>query len=219
MLEVPIHAIDFEGSRQSGVVEYGYVTLQHGEVVDAGTRICAPVGTISDMDRVQHGISEERAAAEASFEKEWSLFAGLRETGPFCAHNAAVEDGFLRRIWACPRLSPDFADSGQIGASWGPWLDTLPIYRQVYPQLERHKLQALVAIFELQPELDRQAGILCPADRRHYHCALYDALASALLLRRLADEPELKECSLRWLFLQSAASDDARQQMGQQELL
>jgi DNA polymerase-3 subunit epsilon len=219
MLSVPVHVIDFEGSRQSGVVEYGYVTLVQGEMVDAGTQICAPMGTITDMDRRQHGISEARAVDEPGFESAWSLFAGLRETGPFCAHNASVEDGFLRRVWSCPRSSPDFSEPGQTIASWGPWLDTLPIYRRVYPQLESHKLQVLVDIFGLQAELDRQAGTLCPADRQHYHCALYDALASALLLRRLWDEPELGECSLRWLFLQSAASDAQRQQMGQQELL
>ncbi|TVP79568.1 MAG: hypothetical protein EA353_05895 [Puniceicoccaceae bacterium] len=53
----------------------------------------------------------------------------------------------------------------------------------------------------------------------HVHCALYDALASALLLRRLGEEPELKGGTLRWLFLQSAASDAARERMGQQEFL
>jgi DNA polymerase-3 subunit epsilon len=219
MFSTPIHVIDFEGSRQSGVVEYGYVTVAHGSVVDAQTRICAPVGTISDMDRGQHGISEGLAAREAPFAAEWSQFAGLREKGPFCAHNAAVEDGFLRAVWACPRLSPDFSELGQYTATWGPWLDTLYIYRRVYPQLESHKLDKLVELFNLQPELDSQAKTLCPLDRQHYHCALYDALASALLLCRLANEPVLKDASLRWLFLQSAASNAARNAMGQQEFL
>jgi DNA polymerase-3 subunit epsilon len=219
MFETPIHVIDFEGSRQSGVVEYGYVSLEKGEIVDAQTRICAPVGTITDLDRVQHGISETRAAGEALFEAEWSRFAGLRETGPLCAHNAAVEDGFLRAVWACPRTSPNFAEPTETIASWGPWLDTLYLYRRIYPQLESHKLQDLVLIFELQVALDAQAQVLCPEDRRHYHCALYDAIASALLLRRLGEEPALTDASLRWLFLQSAASDAARDRMGQQELL
>jgi DNA polymerase-3 subunit epsilon len=219
MFETPIHVIDFEGSRQSGVVEYGYVTLQHGEIIDAQTRICASVGTITDRDRGQHGISETRAAGEALFEAEWPLFAGLRASGPFCAHNAAVEDGFLRAVWSCPRTSPNFSELGETTASWGPWLDTLYIYRRIYPQLKNHKLQDLVTLFALQSELDAQAATLCPAERRHYHCALYDAIASALLLRRLADESTLKEASLRWLFLQSAASDAARDTMGQQELL
>ncbi|MDQ8208804.1 3'-5' exonuclease [Coraliomargarita sp. SDUM461003] len=219
MFETPIHVIDFEGSRQSGVVEYGYVTLQQGEIVASQTRICAPIGTITDIDRGQHGISEDRAAGEARFDAEWPLFARLRETGPFCAHNAAVEDGFLRAVWSYPRTSPNFSEPGQSIASWGPWLDTLYIYRSIYPQLEQHKLQVLITLFELQAALDAQAAVICPAERRHYHCALYDALASALLLRRLSEEPTLAEATLRWLFLQSSASDAARENMGQQELL
>jgi DNA polymerase-3 subunit epsilon len=219
MLDTPIHVIDFEGSRQSGVVEYGYVTLEGGEIVDSQTRICAPVGTITDLDRGQHGISEDRASSEALFEAEWSLFARLRQSGAFCAHNASVENGFLCAVWSCPRTSPDFSEPGQTTATWAPWLDTLHIYRRVYPQLENHKLQALIKIFGLQATLDAQAATICPAERRRYHCALYDALASALLLRRLADEPTLKDTSLRWLFLQSAASVAAREAMGQQKLL
>lgn len=219
MFETPIHVIDFEGSRQSGVVEYGYATVAHGEVVDAQTRICAPVGTISDVDRSQHGISEQRAAKEAPFAAEWSLFSGLRESGAFCAHNAAVEDAFLRAVWVCPRTSPDFSEPGRRSTTWGPWLDTLHLYRRIYPQLESHKLEDLVRLFDLQAGLDLQAATVCPPARRHYHCALYDALASARLLCRLADEPTLEEASLRWLFLQSAPSDRARDAMGQQELL
>ena len=219
MFDTPIHIIDFEGSRQSGVVEYGYVTLEGGEIVDSQTRICAPVGTITDLDREQHGISEDRASSEALFEEEWPLFARLRQSGAFCAHNASVEDGFLCAVWSCPRTSPDFAEPGQTTATWAPWIDTLHIYRRVYPQLENHKLQALIEIFGLQATLDAQAATICPAERRRYHCALYDALASALLLRRLADEPTLKDASLRWLFLQSAGSVAAREAMGQQELL
>ena len=60
-----------------------------------------------------------------------------------------VEDGFLRAVWRA-RISPDFAEPGQVTATWAPWLDTLHIYRQVYPQLENHKLQALIEIFDLQ---------------------------------------------------------------------
>ena len=218
MFDTPIHVIDFEGSRQSGVVEYGYVTLENGEIVDSQTRICAPVGTITDLDRGQHGISEKRASEHALFEVEWSLFARLRQTGAFCAHNASVEDGFLSDVWSCPRISPDFSKPGQVTASWAPWLDTLHIYRRVYPQLENHKLEALIEIFDLQATLDALAITICPTERCRYHCALYDALASTLLLRRLASEPTLKHASLRWLFIQSAASVASRDAMSQQEL-
>jgi DNA polymerase-3 subunit epsilon len=37
----------------------------------------------------------------------------------------------------------------------------------------------------LQGQLDSLAERHCPSQRRKYHCALYDALASALILRTL----------------------------------
>lgn len=218
MNTTPIHVIDFEGSRQSGIVEYGVVTLQGTEIVATQTRLCAPIGTISDRDRQQHGISEEAASVEALFDAEWSLFAALRESGPLCAHNAAVEDGLLRLVWPYPRNSPDFSEAGQAIASWGPWLDTLYLYRRIYPQLESHKLGDLIELFKLQGDLEVQAALYCPEKRQRYHCALYDALASALLLRRLYEEPDLQAMSLRWLFLQSSSTDAGRDSMGQQDL-
>jgi DNA polymerase-3 subunit epsilon len=218
MLSTPIHIIDFEGSRQSGVVEYGVVTLLGDRIEATYSRLCSPIGTISDRDRQQHGISEELAAGEALFSAEWKLFSGLRESGPLCAHNVAVEDGLLRSVWPYPRSSPDFAEEAQSTASWGPWIDTLQLYRRVYPQLESHKLGKLVELFGLGSELTAQANLHCPAKRGRFHCALYDSLASALLLRRLYDESELGEISLRWLIVNSAASSASRDALGQQDL-
>lgn len=218
MFETPIHVIDFEGSRQSGVVEYGVVTLQAGAIVATHSRLCAPTGAISDRDQQQHGISERAAAAAAPFEQEWELFAGLRQSGPLCAHNAAVEDGFLRAQWAYPRQSPDFVSAAGQQASWGPWLDTLYLYRRIYPQLESHKLEHLIDRFQLGETLARAAESACLTGRSRYHCALYDALASALLLKRLLADPQLAGVSLRWLILNSAAAEARRESMGQLDL-
>lgn len=219
MTATPIHVIDFEGSRQSGIVEYGVATLMGRSIQATYTRICAPVGTISDLDRATHGIHEEIASAAEPFDREWSLFAGLRDQGPFAAHNVAVEAGLIATVWPFPRKCPNFAEPELLAANWGPWLDTLRLYRRIYPGLETYGLAALVGTFGLQDELDARAELDCPANRQHYHCALYDALASALLLARLFAEPELADVSLRWWILQSAASDSARESMGQQELL
>lgn len=219
MISTPIHVIDFEGSRQSGIVEYGIATLIGGKITATYTRICAPVGTISDLDRAQHGIHEDVANAAEPFDREWSLLSGLREQGPFAAHNVAVEAGLIRTVWPYPKSCPNFADPEIKSAEWGPWLDTLPLYRRIYPGLESYGLAALVEAFDLQAELDAQAKSFCPPDRQHFHCALYDAMASALLLARLFSEPELETASLRWLILQSASSESQRESMGQQELL
>ena len=216
--ETPIHVIDFEGSRQSSIVEYGVVTLLGTGIVATQTRLCAPIGTISDQDRLHHGISEDIAGQEARFDADWPYFADLREKGPFCAHNAAVEDQLLGAVWPYPRNSPDFTGEGQYVATWGPWLDTLYLYRRTYAQLSSYKLADLIADFALQTELDELAMLYCPEKRRRFHCALYDALASALLLKRLYTEPDLAPISLHRLFLQSASTGEARDSIGQLKL-
>jgi DNA polymerase-3 subunit epsilon len=218
MHHTPIHVIDFEGTRSSGIVEYGVVTVVGAVIESTATRICAPEGSISDVDQRQHGISEASAAEQQSFTNEWERFAALRQSGPLCAHNAAVEDGLLCSVWSFPRESPNFANTDAPVATWGPWLDTLYLYRRIYPQIDSHKLEDLIRFFGLQPELDRQAERYCPAGRQRFHCALYDALASALLLVRLYSEPELNGISLPWMLLQSAASGTDRANFEQQQL-
>ena len=205
-----IQVMDFEGSRQSGVVEFGVVTLRQGRIEGVETRICAATGTISDADRRQHGLGEAAVADHPPFQSYWEYFAGLRERGPFCAHNAAVEDGLLRAVWPYPRRSPDFSGRAGTVLSWGPWLDTLAVYRSLYPDLASHKLEALVERFALGARLDEAAAVYCPPDRDRYHCALYDSLASAFLLLQLWDEPSLSGIGLEWLMAESAASGKAR---------
>ena len=46
-------------------------------------------------------------------------------------------------------------------------------------------LSSLVSALRLTPRLDALAAEHCPPNRRRYHCALYDALAAALVLRAL----------------------------------
>jgi len=216
--ETPIYVIDFEGSRQSGIVEYGVVTLLGTKIIAAQTRLCAPVGTISDPDRMRHGVTEETVAQEARFDAEWNYFADLREKGPLCAHNAIVEEGLLRSVWSYPRKSPNFAREGESVASWGPWLDTLQLYRAIYPQLSSYRLSDLIANFDLQIALYELAELYCPVKRKRFHCALYDAFASALLLKRLYEEPDLAPVHLHWLFLHSASTGAARDSVGQLDL-
>ncbi|MGB0745212.1 MAG: 3'-5' exonuclease, partial [Opitutales bacterium] len=149
MIKTPIHVIDFEGSRQSGIVEYGVATLVGRSITATYTRICAPVGTISDLDRAQHGIDEELANANKPFDREWALFSGLREAGPFAAHNLAVEAGFLSAVWPHPRECTNFAEQQIRAPDWGPWLDTLQLYRSIYPKLSSYRLSDLIVNFSL----------------------------------------------------------------------
>ncbi len=112
--ETPVHFIDFEGNRTSGILEFGVVTLQGGAIVTTQTRRCAATGRISPVDSAVHGLRAQDVAAEAPFIEEWPYFAGLRESGPLAAHFAGVENGLLKSVWPNPRTAPDYAQPGRM---------------------------------------------------------------------------------------------------------
>ena len=219
-MDQTIHIIDFEGSTQTGVLEWGIVSIQGGDLLEAKTRLCGTKCSIDVIDSEQHGITSELVAGCPNFEQDFDLFAQLRKSGPLCAHNASVEDRFLRSTWSYTRQSPDFLnpDENHSLTSWGPWLDTLSIYRRLYPDLGCYQLNTLIGLFDLKEPLVQLAQAHCPKKRIRYHCALYDALASALLLQRLFSLEELKGLSLFQLFTLSASSASVFNERRQQEL-
>jgi len=207
-----IHVLDFEGSRHSGIVEFGVATLTNGKVIAARSRLCAPASPVPAAETAVHGIADADITDAAPFTLEHDFFAQLRLTGPLAAHHAPVERGLLRRIWPLPPASPDFAAVNPGAAprlsDWGPWLDTRRIYERLYPGLPNYQLMDLVQTFALNDQLSNLASLHCPANRRRPHCALYDALAAALLLARLTTEPTIAAAPLSWLFEQSVTPDE-----------
>ena len=217
-IDQPICFVDFEGSRTSGILEYGVVTLLRGEVTDTHTRLCRPLGRVRPEDTAVHGLSESTLRPCAPFADEWELFAALRERGPLAAHYAGVENALLKSVWPYPRRSPDFARPGEWIIEWGPWIDSARLCAQLFPTLESGRLDAVVTAFGLEEELNAAAAKHCPPDRRQYHCALYDALAGALLLARLARDPQLAGLSLLQLLTLSTLDPEKRDALQQREL-
>lgn len=184
----PIHVIDFEGHRAYGVVEYGLVTLMEGKVVASHTRLCQPMGSIPAEDTRIHRLTTRSVQEYAPFSAEWDFFTNCRATGAFAAHNANYEHTLLKHIWAYPPAVPNFAHAAPShGPDWGPWLDTCQLARILWPTLEHYRLAYLVEALKLQNVLDAMAAILCPKNRCHYHAALYDALAAALILVKIQE--------------------------------
>ena len=217
-IEQPIFFLDFEGSLASGVLEYGVATLQGGRVVEARTRRCRATGPVRAEDAAVHGLQAADVAAEPALAADWEYFAGLRERGPLAAHYAQVENSLLKSVWPYPRTGPDFARPGARVTDWGPWIDTGRLYAQMAPLPPSLKLEDLVAACGLQAALTDLAAIHCPAARRHYHGALYDALAGALLLGRLAADPTLSEKSTAWLLQMSTLNPEKRDRLRQRTL-
>lgn len=214
----PVFFIDFEGSRTSGILEYGVATLLRGRIVDTRTRLCRATGTVRAEDAAVHGLHAGDVAAQEPIAADWEYFAGLRERGPLAAHFAHVENSLLKSVWSYPRSSPDFARPGERMAEWGPWIDTGRIYTQMFPRLPSARLEDLVAAGGLQAQLDATARTCCPAGRRRYHAALYDAVAGALLLGRLAEEPALANRTVAWLLTLSTANPKKRDELSQGRL-
>jgi DNA polymerase III epsilon subunit-like protein len=216
--EQPIYFVDFEGSRNSGILEYGVATVLGGQVIESRTRLCAATGRVRAEDVLVHGLREADVAGAQPFADEWDVFADLRERGPLAAHYAGVENALIKSVWPYPRNSPDFARPGERLIDWGPWVDTGAIYAQLYPKLPSGRLESLVAACGLQPELDALAATHCPAGRGHYHAALYDALAGALLLASLARDPALAQLSTMQLLALSTLDAGRRDALQQRTL-
>ncbi len=217
--EQTVFFLDFEGSLASGILEYGVVMLVGGRIIAAQTRLCRATGGVSPEDAAVHGLREDDLAAYAPFADDWELFAALRERGPLAAHYAAVENSLLKSVWPYPRMSPDFARPGERVAEWGPWIDTARLFAQIFPALASGRLENLVAGCGGQAELDALAAAHCPPDRRRYHAALYDALAGAWLLARLAAEPAAADKSMGWLLAMSTLNPEKRDALQQERFL
>lgn len=216
--DTPIHFIDFEGNATSGILEFGVVTLRDREITGTQTRLCRATGRVSPDDTKVHGLSAEGLVTEAYFAAEWEHFSGLRATGPLAAHFAPVENSLLRKVWPYPNQVPDFARPGKTTTEWGPWIDTGQLYPQLFPQLGSLRLADLIVRCDLQAELDEITRKHCPPERRHYHAALYDALAGALLLRALMRRPEFAEATIPWLLQMSTSDADKRGALQQGQL-
>ena len=216
---VQIHVMDFEGNRGAGVVEYGVVTIEGGEIVQARSEFCLPKGRIPRREQELHGISNKDVEGTAPLSEHWEYFAELRQTGPLGAHHAAVEEGLLKQQWSHPRMSPDFLNSGQQIAEWGPWLDTKELYSTFFPSLPSFSLSKIIQAFDLSEELEKFGEKFCPPERKQYHAALYDAIASAVLLINLAKFPELaSRMTIGWLLINSLPSSAKKQAAQQTEL-
>lgn len=214
-----IHFVDFEGSTVSGVLEYGVVSLRGGEIAAARGRTCRATGRVRAEDTAVHGLDAEATAGAAPFAEDFEVFAALRGSGPLAAHFANAENSLIKSVWPYGRAARDFSrEDGGGTAEWGPWIDTGRLYPQARGAEAPVKLGELVAAEGLQARLDALAAEICPEGRRRYHAALYDALAGALLLARLAETPGWGDKSLRWLLEHSTLDAVRREGLRQGEL-
>lgn len=212
---IAIHVLDFEGSANSGIVEYGFATVLGGKIISAHTRLCGVSRFIPAEETAILGIDNAGVAGKLPVEADWELFSGLRNSGLFGSHNAVAEKGMLATVWASPGKVPNFSQPEMPAVfEWGPWIDTCRIAKNWFPRERSHKLGDLIGRFEIQERVDAAAKKFCPRERSRYHCALYDAIAAAELLINICEHPNFENASILDLVCASvgkAAGTDLRQ--------
>jgi len=117
----------------------------------------------------KHHKLREEIAVGPEISKVWKKLEGWVSGYPLAAHNVATEKKFLRQMAPMHRF--------------GPWIDTLALARQAWPKAPSHKLEDLTAGLKLEARVRE----LCPQGEAHD--ALYDAVACAVLLEHLLDQP------------------------------
>lgn len=216
----PLHVIDFEGTAQEGILEYGVVTLLGGAIHSVHTGFCRPRegegGPGGAIAGCIHGLKKDHLANFPSFEDQWLLFSSLRKGGLFAAHHASVEDSLLRSYWPFHSQSPDFL--GASTSSWGPWVDTYALSKACL-SLESYQLSWIIRALGLESALAQKVLEFCPRRRRHWHNALHDALAAALLLLYMIDRCFGPGLSLKDLVFHSTLSQKNKQKQQQTEIL
>jgi DNA polymerase-3 subunit epsilon len=122
--------------------------------------------------RKVHGIGPEQLADAPSLLMLWPEFKRRLAGAVVVAHGKGTEKRFLR---AFP------------GHGFGPWVDTLLLARAAWPELPDHSLGALCDRHGLTPRIQA----LAPA--KMWHDALFDAVASLVLLAHLIESHALAE--------------------------
>ena len=160
--------------------QIGMVSLKGGKV-DAGSMFESLLQV--DINRPfnphapgRHDVLRDKISEAPTPQKLWPQIK-QRVTGhPLCAHNVATEKKFTRAMAPLHRF--------------GPWIDTLRIARKAWPGCPSYALEDLTVILGLKQRVDN----LCPGGQAHD--ALYDAVASAMLLEHLLEQPGWEKITL-----------------------
>lgn len=119
-----------------------------------------------------HGIGPEQLADAPSLLSLWPEFKQRLAGAVVVAHGKGTEKRFMR---AFP------------GHGFGPWIDTLLLARAAWPDLTDHSLGALCD----SRDLTERVKSIVP--EKSWHDALFDAVASLVLLEHLIETLALED--------------------------
>ncbi len=119
-----------------------------------------------------HGITHEDLREAPKLILLWPKIKRRLKNRAVVAHGHGTEKRFL---YTFP------------GHGFGPWIDTLQLSRAAWPELPSHSLGDLCKALQLEDKVTE----LVP--KKTWHDALYDAMASIILLEKIISDFELHD--------------------------
>jgi len=162
------------------LIEVAAVRLVNGDIQDTFTALIKPTVPIRHSSYRIHHISEEMVADAPSAEEVIPQLLAFINGAPFVAHNAVFDYSFISE--AHKKIYDERWTTRKI--------DTLDMFRQVFPEEPSHGLSALLARFGFEPEVT--------------HRALDDAMCLAKVYPKLR---ALYEQRYAWQFNQLSSLD------------
>ena len=102
------------------------------------------------------------------------------------AHNSHVEKNLIKKYF------PYEIDQITKKIRKHNWLDTLKVYRNLYPRLKKYDLRFLVETFIDEKELKNEVVKRCHKGKHKFHNSLFDAICVYLLIKRLKNTINLE---------------------------
>lgn len=125
-----------------------------------------------------HGITPEDLKDAPTLLSLWPELKNRLSDAVIVAHGKGTEKRFLRTF---------------PGHGFGPWVDTLLLARAAWPTLPDHSLGSLCTTLRLEEKIEA----LVP--NKSWHDALFDAVASMVLLEHLVDALGIGDHDLEFL--------------------
>ena len=192
--QVTFTAIDFESAGTSagstdtpvqiGTATWSLTDPDTSKLLDSWMSYIHTDKKITWAAQQVHGINKEQLADAPKLMLLWPDIKKRLNGNIVVAHGHGTEKRFLKAFPA---------------HGFGPWVDTLHLTRAAYPTLTDYSLGSICSTLGLVDEISIISKAASPQHKITWHDALYDSIASIVLLRHIIQNFSLQDSPITLL--------------------